>query len=128
MAARDIAAVILFDPVNIRYASGARNMQIFTSRNPGRYLWLPVEGDTILFEFTGAEHLGEGIETVDEVRPAITASYVAAGPAIQAVVHGGVSSTTTSTAAKAATRTVTPCCSSLACTINPTYAMIHDSA
>ena len=85
MAARDIAAVILFDPVNVRYATGTRNMQIFTSRNPARYVWLPVEGDTILFEFTGAEHLGEGIETVDEVRTATTASYVAAGPAIEAV-------------------------------------------
>ena len=85
MAARDIAAVILFDPVNVRYATGTRNMQIFTSRNPARYVWLPVEGDTILFEFTGAEHLGEGIETVDEVRTATTVSYVAAGPAIEAV-------------------------------------------
>ena len=34
MAARDVAAVLLTDPVNIRYASGARNMQIFTARNP----------------------------------------------------------------------------------------------
>ncbi|MEM7287640.1 MAG: Xaa-Pro peptidase family protein [Actinomycetota bacterium] len=85
MAARDIAAVILFDPVNIRYATGTRNMQVFTSRNPARYVWLPVEGDTILFEFTGAEHLGVGIETVDEVRTATTASFVAAGPAIEAV-------------------------------------------
>ena len=38
MAKRDIAACVLFDPVNIRYASGARNMQIFNARNPARYL------------------------------------------------------------------------------------------
>ena len=39
MAARGIDAVILMDPVNIRYATGARNMQVFSMRNgPSRYL------------------------------------------------------------------------------------------
>ena len=82
MEARDIAACILFDPVNIRYASGARNMQVFHARNPARYLVLPVEGPVILYEFTGCMHLADGLETIDEVRPAITASFVAAGPGI----------------------------------------------
>ena len=83
MAARDIDAVILTDAVNIRYATGTRNMQIFTSRNPAsRYCFLPVEGDVIMFEFTGTEHLSEGHSTVQEVRHARTASFVAAGPAI----------------------------------------------
>jgi Xaa-Pro dipeptidase len=82
MAVRNIGACILFDPVNIRYATGTRNMQVFTSRNPARYVFLPLEGPTILFEFTGAEHLGEGFETIDEIRTATTASYVAAGPAV----------------------------------------------
>ena len=82
MAARGIGAVILSDSVNIRYASGSRNMQVFTSRNaPSRYLVLT--GDrSILFEFTGCEHLADGLDTIDEVRPALTASYVAAGPDI----------------------------------------------
>ena len=80
MAARDIGAVILSDPVNIRYATGTRNMQVFSQRNtPARYLVLTADR-SILFEFTGAEHLGEGYETVDEVRPSRTASFVAAGP------------------------------------------------
>lgn len=79
MRARGIDAVILSDSVNIRYATGTRNMQIFTGRNaPSRYLVLTA-GRSILFEFTGAEHLAQGYETVDEVRPAMTASYVAAG-------------------------------------------------
>lgn len=29
----DIAALVISDPVNIRYATGARNMQIFSARN-----------------------------------------------------------------------------------------------
>lgn len=74
---------LLFDPVNIRYATDSRNMQVFTSRNPGRYLFLPLDGPIVLFEFTGCEHLADGLDTIDEVRPAITASYVAAGDAIK---------------------------------------------
>lgn len=82
MAARGIDAVILSDPINIRYATGTRNMQVFSMRNaPSRYL-LMTAGRSILFEFTGCLHLGAGFETVDEVRPAKTASFVAAGPHI----------------------------------------------
>ncbi len=80
MAQRGLAAVILSDPVNIRYATGTRNMQVFSMRNaPSRYLLL-TEHRSILFEFTGCLHLADGFETVDEVRPARTASFVAAGP------------------------------------------------
>jgi len=84
MAKRSIDALIISDPVNIRYASGARNMQVFCARNtPSRYL-LMTATKNILFEFTGCEHLGQGFATIDEVRPSSTASFVAAGPNIQA--------------------------------------------
>jgi Xaa-Pro aminopeptidase len=82
MAEYGVDAVILSDPVNIRYATGTRNMQVFSMRNaPSRYLLL-TQNRAILFEFTGCLHLGEGYETVDEVRPSKTASFVAAGPHI----------------------------------------------
>jgi Xaa-Pro aminopeptidase len=82
MKDREIAALILSDPVNIRYATGTRNMQVFSARNtPARYL-LITDGKTILYEFTGCMHLAEGYETLSQVRPAVTASYVAAGPDI----------------------------------------------
>lgn len=84
LAELDVDAVILSDPVNIRYATGARNMQVFSMRNaPSRYLLLTQER-SILYEFTGCLHLAEGLETIDEVRPAKTASFVAAGPHIAA--------------------------------------------
>ncbi|MCV0397937.1 MAG: Xaa-Pro peptidase family protein [Rhizobiaceae bacterium] len=82
MERRGIGALILSDPVNIRYATGARNMQVFSARNtPSRYL-LVTANRSILHEFAGCEHLADGLETVDEVRPARTASFVAAGPDI----------------------------------------------
>ena len=84
MASYEVQALILADPVNIRYATGTRNMQVFCARNtPSRYLVLT--GDrTFLYEFTGCRHLAQGFETVDAVHPAETASFVAAGPDIAA--------------------------------------------
>ncbi|MCW8907506.1 MAG: Xaa-Pro peptidase family protein [Sedimenticola sp.] len=82
MARQGVDALILSDPVNIRYATGTRNMQVFSARNaPARYL-LVTSTRTLLYEFTGCMHLADGFETVDEVRPALTASFVAAGPRI----------------------------------------------
>lgn len=82
MADRGIAACILSDPVNIRYATGTRNMQVFTSRNtPARYVLLTLE-DCILHDFTGCMHLSRDIETLTDIRPALTVSFVAAGDQI----------------------------------------------
>lgn len=78
MAKMALDTCVLFDAVNIRYAIGARNMQVFTSRNPAsRYLFVPQEGAIVLFEFPGCAHLAED-SLADEIRPCITASAVAA--------------------------------------------------
>jgi Xaa-Pro aminopeptidase len=85
MTAHDLDACVLLDPVNVRYATGARNMQVFHSRNPARYVFIAQSGAVILHEFAGCAHLADGLETIGEVRPAITASYAAAGDAIATV-------------------------------------------
>ena len=64
MVDHEVDACLLFDPVNVRYATGARNMQIFHQRNPSRYLFLPVEGPVVLFEFVGAHHLAADLSTI----------------------------------------------------------------
>ncbi|SES15139.1 M24 family metallopeptidase [Salisediminibacterium halotolerans] len=71
--------IVVYDPVNLRYATGSRNMQVFMLRNPGRYVYIPVEGPVTLFDFPNCEHLSAGIETIDHVREATTLSYVASG-------------------------------------------------
>ncbi len=82
MARYGVDVIILSDPVNIRYATGTRNMQVFCQRNaPSRYLLL-TDSRSILFEFTGCLHLADGYETVDEVLPSQTASFVASGSKI----------------------------------------------
>jgi len=79
MAARDLDAVVLVDPVNVRFATGTRNMQIFTARNPARYALVPIAGPVTVFEFHGANHLAAAGPVVDYVREGTTVSYVAAG-------------------------------------------------
>ena len=68
LKANQIGAAIYFDAVNIRYACGVRNMQINTTRNPGRYVFVPVHGPVVLFEYKGCVHLADGYPTVDETR------------------------------------------------------------
>ena len=72
---RDMAAAVLFDPAHVRYATGSRNMQVYSSRNPARYAFVPAEGPVVLFEFSGCDHLASHLPTVDEVRPAKAISY-----------------------------------------------------
>ncbi len=76
---RDLGACVLFDPINIRYATGTRNMTVWTLHNAARYAFVPAEGKAVLFEFPRCEHLSRGIETIGEVRPATTWYYFSAG-------------------------------------------------
>ena len=64
----DCAAILLYDPINIRYALDATNMQVWTSHNAMRYALIFAEGPAIMFEFKGCHHLCEGYEGIDEVR------------------------------------------------------------
>lgn len=65
-------AGLFYDPINIRYATGTSNMQVYSLHNPCRYVFVPADGPVVLFEFKGCEHLSTGLLTVDEVRPAVS--------------------------------------------------------
>lgn len=73
------AAVLLTDPINIRYATDVSNMQLWTSHSPARYTLMCADGYTVAFEFSGSEHLAADCGTVDEVRTACNWFYFAAG-------------------------------------------------
>ena len=76
---RDLTAAVLFDPTHMRYATGSRNMQVYSMRNPARYAFVPAEGKVVLFEYAGCDFLAEGLDTVDEVRPGTAGDDVGAG-------------------------------------------------
>ena len=75
----DCAAILLYDPVNIRYAFDITNMQVWTAHNAMRYALIFTTGPSIMFEFKGAEHLCNGIDAIDEVRNAISWIFMSAG-------------------------------------------------
>lgn len=79
MIAHGIPAMLIVDPIKIRYATGSRNMQVFASRDASRYLLLFAEGPAILFEYPGCLHLAEHLPTLDEVREAQGIPYVGPG-------------------------------------------------
>lgn len=71
MRLEGLDGVLLYDPINLRYACGVRNMQIWTMHNKVRYCFLPKEGKAILFDFFNCEHLADegcGRVAVGEVR------------------------------------------------------------
>src|SRR6185437_6164613 len=80
---RDCGAALLSDPMNIRYATGSRNMSVWTAHTPARYCFLPAEGKAILFDFHNCEHLADGLETIAEVRPARGFYFFGAGSRVE---------------------------------------------
>ena len=86
LAENDCAAILLYDPVNIRYAFDSSNMQVWTAHNPVRYALIFAEGPGILFEFKSCEHLSKDLETIDEIRIAKGWMYMGAGDRVSEFV------------------------------------------
>src|SRR4029077_13592009 len=82
LRARDYAGVVFGDAINLRYATDSRNMQIWTLRNPARYVFIPTEGPVVMFEFAGCHHLSQAIKTIDEIRTATGWFYFTSGPRV----------------------------------------------
>jgi Xaa-Pro aminopeptidase len=76
---RDYAGVLLYDPVNIRYATDSTNMQLWVAHNPTRHCFVATEGPVVLFDYFSCEHLSDHAGTVDEVRPAVSWMYLYGG-------------------------------------------------
>jgi Xaa-Pro dipeptidase len=76
MSAAGAPVMLVRDPFNVRYATGATNMTVFNLCVPARYLLLFAEGPVILFDYVGGEHLAKGLPTIDEVRTARGLSHV----------------------------------------------------
>ena len=79
LARRELAGIVLLDPINIRYATDCTNMQVFCMHNMVRYAWVAADGPVVLFDFPRCEHLAHGLDHIDEVRPAAPLSYFDAG-------------------------------------------------
>lgn len=54
---RDYGAILMFDPLNIRYASDTTNMQIWAIHDPFRACFVTADGYMIIWDFIGLDDL-----------------------------------------------------------------------
>lgn len=79
LARRDLAGVLLFDPLNIRYATDATNMQLWNTHNPFRACLVTADGHVVLWDYRKSLFLAAHNPLVAEVRTGASMFYFAAG-------------------------------------------------
>ena len=77
--AHDCAGLLLFDPLNIRYATDTTNMQLWIAHNAARACYVPPEGQMVLWDFHNCEHLSAHLPLVGEVRHGASFFYFETG-------------------------------------------------
>ena len=75
----DYGGLLLFDPLNIRYATDTTNMQVWITHNPCRACFVSADGYVILWDFHGCEHLSAHLPLVREVRHGASFFYFESG-------------------------------------------------
>ena len=75
----DCAGLLLFDPLNIRYATDTTNMQLWIAHNMARACFVPPEGPVVLWDFHNCEHLSAHLPLVGEVRSGASFFYFETG-------------------------------------------------
>ena len=82
LAVADVDGILLFDPMNVMYATYAPNMQVWLLHNQARYAFVGANGRLVLFDYPNCEFLSAHNPYVDEVRTATTFTYFLAGDRI----------------------------------------------
>ena len=75
----DCAGLLMFDPLNIRYATDTTNMQLWIAHNAARACFVPPEGKVVLWDFHNCEHLSAHLPLVGEVRHGASFFYFETG-------------------------------------------------
>ena len=76
---RNLTGVLVFDPLNIRYATDTTNMQLWNAHNPFRACFVGADGYMVLWDFHGGEMLSEFNPLVREVRMGASFFYFVTG-------------------------------------------------
>ncbi len=71
----DYGGIVLFDPLNIRYATDSTNMQLWITHNPARACFVSADGYMALFDFHSCDHLSEHLPLVKELRSGASFFY-----------------------------------------------------
>ena len=76
---RDLAGVLLIDPLNIRYATDTTNMQLWNTHNPFRAVLVCADGYMVLWDYRNSPFLADFNPLVREVRPSASIFYFSSG-------------------------------------------------
>lgn len=88
LAARDYGGLLMFDPLNIRYATDTTNMQIWNTHNPFRACLICADGHMVMWEYKNAPFLVTFNPLVKELRSGATFFYNSTGDRGQAAAQG----------------------------------------
>ena len=72
---RDVGGILLFDPINIRYATDATNMQVWTLHNLARAAFVSAAGYIVLWDFVHCEHMTRHLPLINETRTGAGSFY-----------------------------------------------------
>ncbi|WP_312936274.1 dimethylsulfonioproprionate lyase DddP [Pseudomonas sp.] len=75
----NVGGILLFDPLNIRYATDTTNMQLWTTHNPARACFVSAGGHVVLWDFHGCDHLSAHLPLVAELRSGASFFYFETG-------------------------------------------------
>ncbi len=76
---RDYGGLLMFDPLNIRYATDTTNMQLWNAHNPFRACLLCADGHMVMWEYKNSPFLVTFNPLVKELRSGATFFYNSSG-------------------------------------------------
>ncbi len=82
VVARDLAGLLMFDPLNIRYATDSTNMQLWNTHNPFRAVLLCADGHMVIWDYKNSPFLSEFNPLVREARSGADLFYFDRGDRI----------------------------------------------
>ena len=83
-----VDAILLFDPLNIRYATGTSNMLLWNTHNPFRSCLIFDDGHCILWDYQESTHYVESNYLyIDEVRTGASMFYFAKGDNVKSAAE-----------------------------------------
>ena len=79
---RDYAGLLVFDPLNIRYATDSTNMQLWNTHNPFRATLICADGYMVMWDYKNSPFLSEFNPLVREQRSGASMFYFSVGDRI----------------------------------------------
>jgi Xaa-Pro dipeptidase len=67
LLSHDVVAIVIWDPIALRYATGSTNLSARSKHQHCRYALVAASGPSILFEVPAAVHHSHDLPCVDEI-------------------------------------------------------------